>query len=211
VEKRARRHFLVVVFCALTFCSSAFAQSGTFIRVNQVGYLPTDAKIAIAFSRTALNGNFVLADASHRVVFRGPLKAIPQGNWGGAFPYYYELDFSRYQQPGPYYLRLEDSEISSPQFSIGPYSPYQEDLLLFMRQQRCGYNPWVDAVCHSFDGRTVDGPLPAGSYVDARGGWHAMTRRSGVELDEERLALEGRGHGLPICVFSDAGMIPRWT
>ena len=41
-----------------------------------------------------------------------------------------------------------------------------------MRQQRCGYNPWVDAVCHSFDGRTVDGPLPAGSYVDARGGWH---------------------------------------
>ena len=41
-----------------------------------------------------------------------------------------------------------------------------------MRQQRCGYNPWVDAVCHSFDGRTVDGPMPAGSYVDARGGWH---------------------------------------
>jgi len=27
-------------------------------------------------------------------------------------------------------------------------------------------------VCHSFDGRTVYGPLPAGTYLDARGGWH---------------------------------------
>ena len=52
------------------------------------------------------------------------------------------------------------------------YAELPDQLLEFMRQQRCGYNPWVDAVCHSFDGRTVDGPLPAGSYVDARGGWH---------------------------------------
>src|SRR6185295_14950327 len=127
VEKRAR---LLVAFCALTLCSSASAQSSAFIRVNQVGYLPSDEKIAIAFSKTALNGNFVVADASNRVVFRGPLKAVPQGIWGSAFPYYYELDFSKYQKPGPYSLRLEDSEISSPQFSIGPYPPYQEELLL---------------------------------------------------------------------------------
>ena len=85
---------LLVTFCALTLCSSASAQSGAFIRINQVGYLPTDTKIAIAFSRTTLNGNFVIADASNRVVFRGPLKTIPQGIWGGAFSYYYELDFS---------------------------------------------------------------------------------------------------------------------
>jgi hypothetical protein len=41
-----------------------------------------------------------------------------------------------------------------------------------MRQQRCGYNPFVDAVCHSFDGRTAFGPEPAGTYVNASGGWH---------------------------------------
>jgi len=45
-------------------------------------------------------------------------------------------------------------------------------LLEFMRQQRCGYNPFVDAVCHSFDGRTAFGPEPAGTYVNASGGWH---------------------------------------
>ncbi len=177
MEKRARvtlglRHFVLVAFWTLTLYSNASAQSDAFIRINQVGYFGTDTKIAIAFSKTPLNGTFVLADTSNRVVFRGALKAVPQGNWGGAFPYYYELDFSKYQQPGPYSLQLENGETSSPQFSIGPYSPYQEDLLLFMRQQRCGYNPFLDTVCHTRDGRTVYAPVPDGSFMDASGGWH---------------------------------------
>ena len=41
-----------------------------------------------------------------------------------------------------------------------------------MRQQRCGYNPFVDEACHTFDGRTAYGPLPAGTYLNATGGWH---------------------------------------
>jgi len=41
-----------------------------------------------------------------------------------------------------------------------------------MREQRCGYNPWLDSVCHPFDGRTAYGPQTNGSYLDARGGWH---------------------------------------
>jgi endoglucanase len=65
-------------------------------------------------------------------------------------------------------------DMKSPTFRIAAsvYAELPDQLLEFMRQQRCGYNPWVDAVCHPFDGRTVDGPMPAGSYVDARGGWH---------------------------------------
>jgi endoglucanase len=41
-----------------------------------------------------------------------------------------------------------------------------------MRQQRCGYNPFVGAACHIHDGRTAFGPQPPGTYVDATGGWH---------------------------------------
>ena len=41
-----------------------------------------------------------------------------------------------------------------------------------MRQQRCGYNPWLRVKCHQLDGRTAYGPLPAGTQIDARGGWH---------------------------------------
>ena len=47
-----------------------------------------------------------------------------------------------------------------------------DQLLEFMRQQRCGYNPYVDAACHTFDGRTAFGPAPPGTYIDASGGWH---------------------------------------
>jgi hypothetical protein len=41
-----------------------------------------------------------------------------------------------------------------------------------MRQQRCGYNPWLGVKCHQLDGRTAFGPLAAGTSIDARGGWH---------------------------------------
>src|SRR2546422_2101705 len=60
-----------------------------------------------------------------------------------------------------------------PRSTLFPYTTlFRSQLLEFMRQQRCGYNPWLDAVCHRFDGRSAYGPMPAGTYVDATGGWH---------------------------------------
>jgi hypothetical protein len=49
---------------------------------------------------------------------------------------------------------------------------YPDLLLGFLRQQRCAYNPWLDAECHPHDGRTAYGPLAPGTFLDARGGWH---------------------------------------
>jgi endoglucanase len=152
--------------------ASVVAQSNAFIRINQVGYLASDAKVGIAFSKTQLQGDFDLLDASNRVVYRAPLKSLPAPSWGGSFPYYYELDFSAFRQPGKHTLRLPESGATSRSFSIGTYPRYQEDLLLFMRQQRCGYNPYLDMVCHMRDGRTVYAPIPDGSFIDASGGWH---------------------------------------
>jgi hypothetical protein len=45
-------------------------------------------------------------------------------------------------------------------------------MLAFMRQQRCGYNPYLDLVCHQRDGRSFYGPMPDSTFVDATGGWH---------------------------------------
>jgi endoglucanase len=58
------------------------------------------------------------------------------------------------------------------QIGDSPYPALPAQLLEFMRQQRCGYNPWLGTNCHQSDGRTAYGPLPAGSTVDASGGWH---------------------------------------
>ena len=171
-EALLTRHLLLAVLFAFVASGTAFGQTNAYIRINQAGYPPTDAKIAIAFSKTRLGGDFVLRDNVNRVVFRGPLRLVAPPNWGGNFPYYYELDFSSYRQSGRHLIQLQESGATSREFSIGPYPPYQAELLLFMRQQRCGYNPYLDMVCHTRDGRTVYAPVPDGSFMDASGGWH---------------------------------------
>jgi hypothetical protein len=45
-------------------------------------------------------------------------------------------------------------------------------MLVFMRQQRCGYNPFLDVDCHRKDGKTMYGPMPDSTFIDVSGGWH---------------------------------------
>jgi hypothetical protein len=142
--------------------------------VNQVGYLEDDAKVAIAFSHERAQGEFSVVDhATRRKVFTGDIAPSPSEGWG-RFPYYYELDFSAVKTPGRYFLRLETTGDASSAFNVGndAYGAYQADLLVFMRQQRCGYNPFLDVDCHQRDGRTAYGPMPDSTFIDARGGWH---------------------------------------
>ncbi len=164
--------FLCACAGLLAFSVPVLAQSA-FIRINQVGYLQYDAKVAIAFSKTRLGGDFFVLDAAtKKTVYRARLKTVQATNWDGAFPYYYELDFSAFKQAGKNILQLEKGGASSKEFTIGSYPAYQDDLLFFLRQQRCGYNPYLDMVCHTRDGRTFYAPMPDGTFLDASGGWH---------------------------------------
>ncbi len=152
----------------------ACAQSASVhIRINQVGYLPDDAKVAIAFSNNPLKGKFDVIDAQGKAVWSGNIKASTAPGYD-SHDHYYTLDFSSVKQPGQYRLRLTRSKTVSAAFRIdaSAYGSYHEDLLLFMRQQRCGYNPWFDETCHEKDGRAMGGPMPDSTYVDVRGGWH---------------------------------------
>ena len=56
-------HQAYLALCFLIVCStSVLAKSNAFIRVNQIGYFVSDDKIAIAFSKSPLHGDFVLLD-----------------------------------------------------------------------------------------------------------------------------------------------------
>jgi len=148
--------------------------NAVYVRVNLVGYRAEDAKVAIAFAHRPVQGDFTVVDAATRqVVLQAPITASTAAGWG-TFAHYYELDFSDVRAPGGYAVRVEQTGTTSPPFAIGPeaYGTYQADLLGFMRQQRCGYNPFLDRVCHRRDGRTMYGPMPDSSYHDAGGGWH---------------------------------------
>jgi hypothetical protein len=86
---------LIVLLGLVVACDSAqttiTSDREIFIRVNQLGYLPQDAKSAVAFSRAPLPPNFALIDsASQRTVFNGTTKPIA-GHWG-QFDYQVELN-----------------------------------------------------------------------------------------------------------------------
>ena len=162
---------IVCAIAVLPVISVTATAQQVFIRSNQLGYRPSDPKTAVAFGRENLPQEFSVVDvATNRSVFEAALKPIA-GRWG-EFDHHGELDFSSFSKPGRYFLQIGSTRSSEFQISASIYSKVPDELLEFMRQQRCGYNPFVDVVCHSFDGRTAYGPLPAGTYIDARGGWH---------------------------------------
>ena len=141
----------------LTRRDATFSPSGGEGRVRGRGDLQRDG----AFPRN-LNQDDIR--------FEGTAKRIA-GAWG-QFTNHVELDFSALKKPGRYFIRI--GAATSQPFTIGKdiYAELPDQLLEFMREQRCGYNPWLGANCHQLDGRTAFGPLPDATAMDATGGWH---------------------------------------
>jgi endoglucanase len=167
------RRLIATVACTLC-CNvpGSPLSAEVFLRVSQVGYRPSDPKIAVAFGSGDIDATFRIVEAdSDEVVWNGRTDVLPGAGWA-KFTRHAELDFSTLHRPGRFRLALGGDRSGA--FRIGGYvfHPLPDVLLEFMRQQRCGYNPWLDAECHQHDGRTAYGPEPSGTHVDARGGWH---------------------------------------
>jgi hypothetical protein len=116
-------------------------------------------------------GSFTLSDAiTGKVVFTGVAKRYSGEAWGMKSAA--RLDFSAFEKPGGYYLKFNNYR--SPVFRIEAniYSGSAEFILKYMRQQRCGDNPWLDDSCHVHDGFIVDHPTRTGEIIDVTGGWH---------------------------------------
>lgn len=163
---------IAICLILLFFSFQSYSQE-VFFSVNQVGFHREDTKKAVIFSKEKIQNNvhlISLPDSSSMTRLKP--EAVESGKWGDF--QYYEVDFSAIQTDGTYFLWHSPSRTSSATFQIGngAYMGLQEDLLEFMRQQRCGYNPTMDMVCHQRDGRSFFGPMPDSTFVDATGGWH---------------------------------------
>src|ERR1035441_415914 len=116
-----------------------------FIRASQIGYRPMDAKLAIAFSVFSLPDSFSIAAAySGAVVFQGKTKPVEDVKWG-QFENHAELDFSALTVQGRYVIRVGESKSLPFTISGTVYGELPDELLEFMREQRCGYNPRLEA------------------------------------------------------------------
>ena len=149
-----------------------------YLRVNQVGYLPGDTKVAVAFSNDDLSSlSFLLIDEAAGGTAFGP-RSFPadEGSYC-AFSHNYRCDFSAFTAAGDYRVELSDGSAHSYYFRISPdvYRDTPEIILEYLRSQRCGYNPFLDAVCHTHPESATDGDawrMDAGQYADMSGGWH---------------------------------------
>ncbi|MBN1349446.1 glycoside hydrolase family 9 protein, partial [candidate division KSB1 bacterium] len=165
--------FIAPFLLLIIACSGTDPKSGdTWIRINQLGYFPQSVKIAVLGSKDSIGcTEFSLSDAATGKPVWTSETIRSAGAWG-PFKSTYRLDFSSFQQPGCYTLKAATAQ--SPPFRIAAdvYDGTADFLLRYMRQQRCGFNPFLRDSCHTHDGYTIYGPMPDGTHIDVTGGWH---------------------------------------
>ena len=161
---------LLVTLLTLVLALNAGAEG--WIRINQLGYLPESTKIAVLISTDDMVvEEFTLEDAftgkelwrSREVSATGPMGQMA-GTW--------RLDFSDFTSTAS--VRIKAGGVSSEVFAIGPtvYDGTADFVLNYMRQQRCGYNPFLRDSCHKKDGIIIYHPTKSGQHLDVTGGWH---------------------------------------
>ena len=166
--------FRLIFYSTMVLCMAGTIQlSGQeiFIRHNQMGFYPDEQKSLLVMADQSLTAPFTV-EADHMA---GNIELTPEAvktGWWGKYRHQYKLDASSLNKPGIYRISYRDQSVFTFTVSDNPYQSYTNDLLAFMRQQRCGYNPYFDVVCHQQDGKLFYGPVEDSVFYDFTGGWH---------------------------------------
>ena len=151
-------------------------EPAAWIRINQLGYTPDGVKVAVCCGKEGaiLPKTFSLVDAvTQKLVFTaGTGKDFGQY---GPFAQTFRLNFSAFKKPGRYFLQAGSTR--SPEFEIGKdvYKGAADFCLRYMRQQRTGFNPYLNDSCHNHDGYVLYGEkagIKDSTHIDVVGGWH---------------------------------------
>lgn len=160
------------ILVLMLFLFSIVALASSQIRINQLGYLPNSIKIAVFISdeKEEILSFQLFETLSGKMVFEGRTESADAFIWGKQTAY--RLNFSAFQRNGGYFLKMGNAV--SPTFRIGSevYQGTADFVLNYMRQQRCGFNPYLNDSCHTHDGIIVDHPTKTGQHIDVIGGWH---------------------------------------
>ena len=172
-----KRTFLLLAAAFIVLFCTSFKkdQPQAWIRVNLLGYKLSSPKVAVWCSKDAATIKaFELVDAAtNKTVFSGGAgKAF--GAYG-PFAQTYRLNFSSFAKAGNYKLKVDETE--SPTFRIDDdaYKGAADFCLRYMRQQRCGFNPFLKDSCHTHGCYSLYGGkagLPDSTHLNIWGGWH---------------------------------------
>lgn len=151
---------------------SAQELQSAWIRINQLGYKPANVKVAVLGSKSIQKvKQFEIVDAATlKIVYKG--KTGKDFGKYGPFVSSFRLDFSALKKTGTYYIKA--GKIQSAQFKISNdvYKGTADFALRYMRQQRSGFNPYLNDTCHTKDGYVIYGPVKDNYHINVSGGWH---------------------------------------
>ena len=164
------------LLCGFCFVVAFFnIKAEEVIRVNQLGYLPSSKKVAVYLSSfISPIEEFTVHNAEdEEIVFTGKIIPKEAEYWGMLSAF--RLDFTLVETRGKYFVKAGTTR--SPEFEINfdVYIGTADFILNYLRQQRCGYNPFLKDSCHTHDGIIVDHPQKSVEIIDVTGGWHDAT------------------------------------
>ncbi len=170
---------LVILAISNLLSTHAVLSNPAKIVVNQVGYLPDRAKIALLVNSKVPSKQIELVNSTNQKVVQ-VIKPSASQQDDESKDLLQTIDFSQIKQSGNYFLR--SGTVQSQPFSIDPHV-YQEPINKLLRSyylQRCGVaiNDAITGIrhapCHINDGTIahLDGSNPAGKVVPSIGGWH---------------------------------------
>jgi endoglucanase len=164
------KRILLLLISIFAIAISGMGQS--WIRINQLGYLPKSVKVAVFISTVNQKiGDFTVCDAiTDKEIFKGKTVSYSGQLWGMQAAA--RLNFTTFEKPGGYYISVNGVHSEAFRISADVYKGTADYVLKYMRQQRCGYNPFLRDSCHTHDGFIVDHPTKTGQIIDVKGGWH---------------------------------------
>jgi endoglucanase len=132
------------VGAAASAASGGASASGDQVRVDQVGYLPTDVKHAYLMATAPVaHATWSAIDAHGAVVASGSVSTVNRGAWNAGYPDVYDMTFTALTVPGSYHLEVQGgARASSPDFAIEDattmYSSIVANGVAFFQVQRDG-------------------------------------------------------------------------
>lgn len=156
--------------------ASATMAPAQSLRVNQVGYLPDDIKAAVYLGDIDPSRlSFRLSSPDHGQI---AVDSVAVTEAWEPTAHSARVYFTSLTTPGTYTLDMlvdgKVSEVAKLYIGNDAYSRHSlnELPLVYLRQQRCGFNPTHNENCHQNDGILVLAGDRTGDHVDVTGGWH---------------------------------------
>ncbi len=163
---------IILLLLAFTIVNIYPQDQKSWIRINQLGYLTESVKVGVFLSKeNNIPNEFYVKDAlTGKTVFTS--KQIKSYSEQLSFSSTARLDFSDFEMQGAFFIECDG--IKSPTFRIDDdvYNGTADFLLNYMRQQRCGYNPFLKDSCHTHDGYIIYHPTLDSTFINVVGGWH---------------------------------------